>query len=35
MDHTNIVRIYEYFEDPKRFYIVQECIEGGELFDEI
>jgi len=35
MDHTNIVRIYEYFEDAKRFYIVQESIEGGELFDEI
>lgn len=35
IDHTNIVKIYEYFEDAKRFYIVQENIEGGELFDEI
>lgn len=35
LDHPNIVKIYEYFEDDKRFYIVQDHIEGGELFDEI
>ena len=35
LDHPNIVKIYEYFEDSKRFYIVQEHIEGGELFYEI
>ena len=35
LDHPNIVKIYEYFEDSKRFYIVQENIEGGELFYEI
>jgi calcium-dependent protein kinase len=35
IDHPNIVKIYEYFEDSKRFYIVQDSIEGGELFDEI
>ena len=35
LDHPNIVKIYEYFEDSKRFYIVTDNIEGGELFDEI
>jgi len=35
LDHPNIVKIYEYFEDEKRFYIVTEHIQGGELFDEI
>ncbi len=35
IDHPNIVKIYEYFEDAKRFYIVTQHIEGGELFDEI
>merc|ERR1712166_1224204 len=35
LDHPNIVKIYEYFEDDKRFYIVTEHIQGGELFDEI
>jgi calcium-dependent protein kinase len=35
LDHPNIVKIYEYFEDPLRFYIVTDIVEGGELFDEI
>lgn len=35
IDHPNIVKMYEYFEDDKRFYIVTELCKGGELFDEI
>ncbi|CAG9323811.1 unnamed protein product [Blepharisma stoltei] len=35
LDHPNIVRIYEYFEDSKRLYIIMEFCKGGELFDEI
>ena len=35
LDHPNIVKIFEYFEDDKRFYIVTEHIQGGELFDEV
>jgi calcium-dependent protein kinase len=35
LDHPNIVKMYEFFEDEKRFYIVQEVCKGGELFDEI
>lgn len=35
LDHPNIVKIFEYFKDEKRFYIVTEHITGGELFDEI
>lgn len=35
LDHPNIVKIYEYFEDSKRFYIITEHIKGGELFDMI
>lgn len=35
LDHPNIVKIYEYFEDDKRFYIVTEICSGGELFDQV
>lgn len=34
-DHPNIVRIYEMFEDAKRYYIVMEHCKGGELFYSI
>ncbi|CAG9309953.1 unnamed protein product [Blepharisma stoltei] len=35
LDHPNIIRIYEFFEDSMRFYIVMENCKGGELFVEI
>ena len=35
LDHPNIVRMYEYFQDEKRYYIITEVCKGGELFDEI
>ena len=35
MDHPNIIRILEYFEDEKRLYIIMEKCEGGELYAHI
>lgn len=35
LDHPNIVKMFEFFEDEKRYYIVTEICKGGELFDEI
>ena len=34
-DHPNIVKMYEFFEDEKRYYLVTEICKGGELFDEV
>ena len=35
LDHPNIIKTYEFFEDELYFYIVTDICEGGELFDQI
>ena len=35
LDHPSIVKMYEFFEDRKNYYIVMDVCKGGELFDEI
>ena len=35
MDHPNIIKLFEIFEDEKKYYLVTELCKGGELFDEI
>ena len=35
LSNPNIVRGYDFFEEPKTFYFVLEKIDGGELFDRI
>jgi calcium-dependent protein kinase len=35
LDHPNIVKMYETYEDSKSFCMVMEMCQGGELFDTI
>lgn len=35
MDHPNILKLYEWFEDEIHIYLVTEICTGGELFDVI
>jgi calcium-dependent protein kinase len=34
-DHPNIVKVYEWFEDAERIYMVQERLVGGDLHERI
>ena len=35
MDHPNIVKIFEFYNGEKEYYLVMEYCSGGELFDKI
>lgn len=35
LDHPNIMRLYEFYDDGLNFYLVTEYLQGGELFDFI
>jgi calcium/calmodulin-dependent protein kinase I len=35
VDHPNIVRVHEYYENEGIAFIIMEFMEGGELFDRI
>lgn len=35
IDHPNIVKYYETYDDESKLYLVMEYINGGELFDKL
>lgn len=35
VDHPNIVKLFEFFEDHENIYILTELCNGGQLFDAI
>ena len=35
VNHPNIVRVIDLFEDSVNFYIVTELMKGGELYDHM
>jgi len=35
LNHTNILKLYEVYEDDESFYLVMELVKGKELFDKI
>ena len=35
IDHYNIVKYFDEYEDSRNLYLVMEYVEGGEILDEI
>lgn len=35
LDHPNIIKFFEFFEDERKYYIVTEVCNGGELFEQM
>ena len=35
VDHPNVVKMHEVFEDGDNYYLVMELMTGGELFDRV
>ena len=35
IDHPNVIKLYEFYQDDKNYFLITEYCNGGELFDRI
>jgi serine/threonine protein kinase len=35
VDHKNVIKLYEIYDEPKKMHLIMELVTGGELFDRI
>ena len=35
LDHPNIIKLFEFYQDERSYYLITEYCTGGELFDRI
>ena len=35
LDHPNIVKVFEYFQDDKNLYMIMEYLKGGSVFERL
>jgi serine/threonine protein kinase len=35
MDHPNVIKVYDFFEESPNFFIVMDLMEGGDVFERI
>ncbi len=35
LDHPNILKVFEYYQDSQNYYVITELCQGGELYEQI
>ena len=35
LDYPNIIKLYDFYEEARKYYLVLEYMGGGELFDRL